>query len=130
MEKFLQKYMINRMILKDESPLLMAMSFGVTPMLCIYTPQIKLRVTLWTFPCVVYWVSYVAQPDKVSNTRFSVSLKGVENKAFPVKNLASKIVFNSQFWPLFLKKIIFYHFIDNWSLFIFDNCIHIVLVYW
>ena len=34
------------------------------------------------------------------------------------------------FFGLFLKKIILYHFIENWFLFIFDNCIHIVLVNW
>ena len=57
----------------------------------IYTQQNKLRVTQWTFPYVVYWVSTVAQTRQDIEKRFSASLKGVKNEAFPVKNLEFKI---------------------------------------
>ena len=59
--------------------------------LVYYTPQNKLRVSQWTFPYVVYWVSSVARTRQDIEKRVSASFKGVENEAFPDKNLAFKI---------------------------------------
>ena len=65
-------------------------SFDVCPLL-LYTPQNNLRTTQCKIPKVVYLVRYVAQTRHDIEKRFSVPLKGVKNKAFPIKNLAFKI---------------------------------------
>ena len=41
--------------------------------------------------CGIYWVSSVAQTRQDTEKRFSASLKGVKNEAFPVKNLEFEI---------------------------------------
>ena len=51
----------------------------------IYTPQNNLRTTQCKFPLVVYLVRSVAQTRHIIEQRFSVPLKGVKNKAFPIK---------------------------------------------
>ena len=66
----------------------------------------------------------MAQPRQDIEEQFSASLKGVENEAFPVKNLAFKIfVFIFRQIRHFLKKIscflfvfVFIIFIDVWHL--------------
>ena len=42
---------------------------------------------------VLYWVSYVAQTRQDIEKLFSASLKGVENKVFPVKKSAAFKIF-------------------------------------
>ena len=71
-----------------------------------YTPQNKLRVTQWTFPYVVHWVSSVVQTRQDIEKRFSASYKGAENKAFSIKNLVFKMfVLSFEKFAIFAKKI-------------------------
>ena len=120
LEKFLQKYLKNRMILIVDSPFV----DGDVPRRSptngefMYSSN-KLRVTLWTFPYAVYWVSYVAQTRQDIEKRFSASLKGVENEAhYPSKISHLKFSFLSlakcAIFSIF--KSCFIIFIDVWSL--------------
>ena len=89
------------------------------------------------FSHVVHWVSSVAQATQDIDKRFSASLKGVENKESPVKNLASKIFIPilcqmRHFCQIFFKKLMFCHLylcpasmLSMIHLFIFDNVIRI-----
>ena len=54
------------------------------------TPQNNLRTNQCKFPLMVYLVRSVAQTRHDIEKRFSVPLKGVKHKAFPIKNIAFK----------------------------------------
>ena len=72
---------------------------------------------------MVYWVSSVAKTRQDIEKRFSVSFKGVDNPAFPVKNLALRIfIFNLCHFQKKKKKLWY-----TVNLFIFDNVICITL---